>query len=139
MATIGMNIRLRLGITGVLRQFNRHARDARLGNFAALGKPVNYMTVFIARRKIHAAIHIAPILQQNLFDDTHRLHKHAPIVSAQKTQTADTVANGNLINRLLLIFRLHHLLNGHAFFGQTLFNPGQRQGQCGAMALQTAY
>ena len=69
------------------------------------------------------------ILTQSLFDNTHRLDKLTPVHRCQESETADAVAYGNLIGGLLLVLRLHQLVNRKAGVGELLFDPGKRQGR----------
>ena len=48
------------------------------------------------------------------------------------------VADRDLVARLLLRFRLHQLLDRLARFGQSLLDPGERQGERRAVSLQPA-
>ena len=54
-----------------------------------------------------------------------RFDEFAPIHPAQRAQATDAVANGNLVGSLLLVARLHRLLDGQARLGKHLLNPGQ--------------
>ena len=95
------------------------------------------MPVVIPRGEIHLPVYAFGILAQLLFDAAHRLDKFTPIHRTQKTQTADAIADRNLICRLALRFRLNHLFNRQAGLGKPLLDPVQRQRQCGVMPLQT--
>ena len=85
-----------------------------LGQRAALGYVFHHVTVVVARDKIHFAVYAAGILAQRLFDHAHRLDELAPVHGSEKSETADSIADGNLVGGLLLVLRLHQLLNGQA-------------------------
>ena len=97
------------------------------------------MAIAITAGKIHLAIDTIGIRKQCLLDNAHRLDKPAPVHYAQKPETADTVANGDLIGSFLPVSRLHQLLNSHARFNELLLNPVQRQCQSGTASLQLAH
>ena len=119
-------------------QTDRRARHLAFGQRAALRHALRCMAVAIAGNEIHPAIDATRILAQRLLDDAHGLDELAPVRRAQDPQAADAVADGNLIGGLLLVLRLDQLLDRQARFGQSLLDPGQRQGQGGAPALQAA-
>ena len=119
-------------------QPDRHARHLAFGQWAALRHPLRRMAVAITGSEIHPAIGASRILAQRLLDDAHGLDELAPVRRAQKPQAADAVADRDLIGGLLLVLRLDQLLDRQARFGQSLLDPGQRQSQGGALALQTA-
>jgi hypothetical protein len=51
---------------------------------------------------------------------------------------ADAVADRDLMGRLLLVLRLHQLLDRPPRLGKPLLNPGERRGQGRALPLQPA-
>ena len=117
---------------------NGLACDLTLGQRAPLRYPLRCVAVAIAGAKIHAAIDAARIREQCLFDDAQGLDERAPVDRAQHSEAADAVADGDLIRSLLLVLRLHHLLDRQIRFGESLLDPGQRQRQGGTLSLQTA-
>ncbi len=123
---------------GLAGQLDRFAGHLAFGSPAALGDLLHYVTVAIPGGKIHLAVDSARILTQYLLDNAHRLDELAPVHRPQKSEAADAVADGNLIGGLLLVLRLHQLLNRQAGLGEPLLNPGERQGQSGALSLQPA-
>ena len=122
----------------LLRQLDGLARDVAFRAPAALGHMLHRVAIAIAGGKIHRAVGCRRILAQGLFDHAHRLNKRAPVHSRQKSETADAVADGDLVDGLLLILRLHGLLNRQSGFGEPLFDPGERPCQRRALALQPA-
>ena len=91
------------------------------------------MTVAVTGGKIHLAVDAAGILTQGLLDNAHRLDELAPVHRPQETEAADAVAHGDLIGGLLLVLRLHQLLDRQAGLGEPLLDPGERQGQGGPL------
>jgi hypothetical protein len=71
-------------------------------------------------------------------DDAHGLDKLAPVHRAEHPQAADAVADRDLIGGLLLVLGLHQVLDRQARFGESLLDPGQRQGQSRTPPLQAA-
>jgi hypothetical protein len=69
------------------------------------------MAIAIAGGKIHPAIDAARILAQRLFDDAHGLDELAPVQRAEQPQTADAVADRDLIGSLLLVLPLDQVLD----------------------------
>ena len=120
------------------RQLDRFCGYPRLGQPALLGDALSRVTVAVACRKLHRAINPARILAQYGFYHAHRLDELAPIDRAEKAETADTVADRNLVCSLLLVFRLHQLFDRQMRFRELLFDPCQRQGQRRTLPLQTA-
>ena len=96
------------------------------------------MSVAVARGKIHRGVGAVGVLRQSLLDSALHLHKTTPIHGGQKSQATNGVANGYLIGGLLLVTRLHQLLDRAARFRQMLFHPVERQGQRRAVPLQAA-
>src|ERR1039458_4529863 len=119
-------------------QLDRCARHLGLGSAAVLGDLLDCVPVTVTRREVHLAVESAWVLTKNLFDGAQGLDKLAPVHSAQDTEAADAVAHRDLIGSLLLVLRLHQLLDGPPGFGKSLLNPGERQGQGGALPLQPA-
>src|SRR5438552_3556480 len=93
------------------RQLNCLACHVGFRQPAALGDSFQHMTVAIAGGKIHPAVSSAGILTQHAVDDAHGLDELAPVGRPEKSETADAVAYRNLIGGLLLVFRLHQLLD----------------------------
>ena len=115
--------------------------DGGLGNvvftlFAAARQALDHMAVVVAGGKVHGAVHRGRVFAQGLLDDAHALDKLAPVGGREQAQAADAVADRHLVGRLLLGFQLDQVLDAQARFRQQLFDPGQRQGQRGALALQ---
>ena len=94
------------------------------------------MAIAIAGGKIHPAIGSARILSQRVLDDTLGLDECAPVRRAENPQTADAVADRDLIGGLLLVLRVHEVLDGQTRFRQPLLDPGQGQCQRGTASLQ---
>ena len=95
------------------------------------------MAITVTSGKIHLPIGPRRILTQSLLHRAMRLDELAPIRRRQESETPDAVAHGDLIDSLLLRFRLHQLLDREAGLGQALFDPRQRQGQRRAPPLET--
>ena len=86
-------------------------RDVAFGQLAALGHLFNRMAVAITRGKIHLAVDPYRIPLQGLLNHAVRLDKLAPVHGRQKPETADAIADGDLVNGLLLGLGLHQLLD----------------------------
>ncbi len=117
-------------------QFDRLAGYLALGQVALLRYPLNCMAVSIAGGKIHPAIDAAWILPQRVLDDALRLHECAPVGCAENPETANTVADRDLVGGLLLVLGLHEVLDGQTRFRQAQLDPGQGQCQGGPASLQ---
>ena len=113
--------------------------DRLLRTSAGLRDFFDAMAVTVTAGEIHAGIGLARVGTQGLFDQAHGLNELAPVHGAEESQAADAVADRHLIGRLLLIAGVHHLLDVEAGLSQLLFDPGQRQGQGGTVALQAAH
>ncbi len=118
-----------------LRQLNHLAGHPSLRQSALFGDLFYGMAVAVASGKFHSAVSAGWILPQGLLDDTLTLDELTPFQCAEQSQAADAVADGDLIGGLLLVLGLHQLGDGQAHFGEALLDPGQRQGQRGAVAL----
>ena len=117
---------------------DRLARYLAFGVRAALGDLLHDMAVAVTGSKIHLAIDAVRVRAQVLLDRAQRLDEGSPVHRPQETEAADTVAHGDLIGGLLLVLRLHQLLDRPPTFGKSLLDPGERQGQGGALPLQPA-
>ena len=85
------------------------------------------MAVAIAGRKIHPAINVGRVGAQGVLDVTQGLHELLPVHRAQETETRDTVADGNLIGRLVLAFQMDQLFDRQPLFDQPLVEPAARE------------
>src|ERR1019366_5861099 len=108
------------------RQLDRFARHLGLGSQAALGDLLHRVAVTVTRRESHLAVDSAPVLTKDVFDDAQGLDKLAPVHRVQEAEAADAVAYRDLISSLLLVLRLHQLLDRAPRFGKALLNPGER-------------
>ena len=122
----------------LMRQLDRFMRHLALRVGAVLRRPLHGVAAVITGGKVHLVVDVGRVLTQGLLDGAHRFDELAPVHRAQGTEAADAVAHRDLVGRLLLVLRAHQLLDGQASLGQSLFNPGERHGQSGALALQTA-
>ena len=114
------------------------AGDRVLGNPARFRHMLDDMAVAVAAGEIHRRVGRRRILAQGMFDHAHGLDELAPVHRAEKAQAANAVADGDLVGGLLLGSRTHQLLDIQTGLGQLLFDPGQGQGQGGALPLQAA-
>ena len=94
------------------------------------------MSVAVARGEIHRGVCAVRVLRQSLLNSALRLYKTTPVHGGQKSQATNGVANGYLIGSLLLVARLHQLLDRAARFREMLFHPVERQGQRRTVPLQ---
>ena len=124
------------GQDSVACQFDHPRRQRALRQIGLAGYRLGGVAIAVARGEIHRAIDAGRVAKQGLFDDALGFDEFLPVHRADDAQAADAVADRYLIGRLQLILGLHHLGNGQARFGQMLLDPGQRQGQRRAAALQ---
>ena len=103
---------------------------------APLGDLLDGVAVAIARRKIHGGINLRRVRPQRLLDQAVGLDEFTPIVRAQKAQTGDAVAHGDLVRRLRLTFGLDQSFGRLSVFGQTVLEPAVREREVRALALQ---
>ena len=94
------------------------------------------MAVAIAAFKIHQRIRARRIGAQGVFNDAAALDKSLPIHRAQEAQTADAIADRNLICRLVLGRELKDLSDGLTTFREALLKPRRRNRQRRALGLQ---
>ena len=120
------------------REVDRPARHLAFGQMTALRKLLDRMAVAITGGKVHRSVDAARILTKDLFDGAHGLDELTPVGRPQESETADAVADGNLIGRLLLVARLHQMLDRQTRLGESLLDPRQRQRQSRALSLQAA-
>ena len=109
-----------------LREQDRLASDVTFRQGATLCEFLHGMAIPVTSGKIHLPVHAGRIFMERLLHQALRFDKLAPVHRRQEPETADAVAHGDLIDRLLLRFRLHQLLNREAGLGQALFDPGER-------------
>ncbi len=98
-------------------QPDRLACNFALGERAGLGYVFDHVTVAVACRKIHFAVYSAGIFAQRLLDHAHGLDELAPVHGTEKSEAADGIADRHLVGGLLLVLRLHQLLNCQAGLG----------------------
>ena len=96
----------------------------------------NAVAITVARDEIHPGIHACGIGTQRPLDDAHRLDELPPVHHAQEAQTADAIADGNLIDRLGLVVHPLQLLAGQALFGKTVLDPALNGRQRRTLSLQ---
>ena len=97
--------------------------------------PLDNVTVSIACRKVHFAVRFTGIFAQDHFNSAPRFDEVPPVCRSKKSEAADAIAHGNLIGRLLLVFRLNQLFDRQARLCQSLLNPCQWQCQGGTLSL----
>ena len=119
-------------------QIDRLAGDFDLRQASPLRYLLGSVAVAIACAEIHPTIDAGRILEQSPLDDARALHELAPVNGAKHPQAADAVADRHLIGGLPLILGLHQLLDRQTRFGQSLLDPGQRQGESRTPSLQAA-
>ncbi|CUY95980.1 Uncharacterised protein [Serratia marcescens] len=127
----------------IFRRHSRHvehvSRNLYLVVRAVAGQHFDHVAIVIAGVEVHHRIHPSRILTQRLIYQAHGFHKFRPIHFAQLAQAGDAVADRQLADRQLLVEAVDQFIGGHADLRQTLFHPGERQRQHGAVALQTAH
>ena len=120
------------------RQLDRRAGHRVLGDPGLPRHGFHAVAISVARNKIHVGIHVGGIGAQRLLDDAHRLDEFPPVHRAQEAQTADAIADGNLIGRLGLVVRPLQLLAGQALFGEPVLDPALDGRHRRALPLQPA-
>ena len=121
------------------REVDRTTRHRRLGHRTDPGYLLDHLPIAIAALLIQRRVSLCRILLQRVLDRTERLDELVPVQGAQQTQCTDAVADRDLIGGLLLITRLHQLLDAASGAGELLLQPVQRQRQRGAVPLQAAH
>ena len=124
------------GRGGVTGQSDGQVGDFAFGVRAPPGRHLHDVAVVVPRGEVHQRVHASRVLPEGPVDDASRLHEIAPVGGSEEPQAADAVADRNLVGRLLLVLRLHQLLDRERVLRQPLFDPGQRQGERGALPLQ---
>ncbi len=120
------------------RKLDGAAGHRVLGEPTGLRDLLDDVAIAVAAGEIHRGVGRARVRAQGLFDHAHGLDEIAPVHRPEKAQTADAVADRDLVGRLLLVAGAHQLLDAQARLGKLLFDPRQRQGQCGPLSLQAA-
>jgi hypothetical protein len=123
---------------GVTGHPEREPRHVAFRHGARARDRLDDVPVAVAGGEVHAAVEAARVVAQRRFDDAHRLDEVAPVGGAEEAQAADRVADRHLGARLLLRFDLHELLDRQMRLGEALLDPGQRQRERRALALQPA-
>ena len=123
----------------LMRQLDRFARHLVLGQPAVLRSLLYNVAVTVTSKKIHPAVNTAGVLMKYPVNNAHLLDELAPVHCTQETEAADAVAHRDLVSGLLLVLRLHQLLNRLSVFGEALLNPGQRKRKGRALSLQPAH
>ncbi|MDE1927316.1 MAG: hypothetical protein KGL18_08655 [Burkholderiales bacterium] len=96
------------------------------------------VAVGVAGCEFHAGIDGGRVLAQRRVDLRELLDEFAPVHRGQQAQAADAVAHRDLCRGLRLHLQLHQLLDRLVALGQVLLDPGQRQCQRRAAAVQLA-
>ena len=100
--------------------------------------PLDRMAVAVAGGEVHLRMNAGRVAAQRLLDARQRLDEIAPVHRAEQAQAADAVGHRHLVGRLLLALGMHPLLDRRAAFAEALLQPGQRQRERRALALQPA-
>src|SRR3989338_1719336 len=119
-------------------KLNRLARYLALGELAALRYLFHDVAVEVTGWEIHLAINSSRVLTQCPLDVTHRLHERTPVHRVKEAEAANAVAHRDLISGLLLVLRLHQLLDRQSTLGESLLNPCEWHCQSGTLPLQSA-
>jgi hypothetical protein len=119
-----------------LGQTDRLARHLALRERAASRDGLHGAAVMVPRGGVHPWVDAGGILAQGLLDRAHALHELAPVHRIEDAQAADAVADGNLVGRLLLVLRMHQLLDGQIGLEKSLLEPSEGQGQAESLQSQ---
>ncbi len=123
---------------GRRRQCHRVLRDLGLRCLRDARQRLDGVAVAVAGAEVHLRVDAGRVAAQRLLDGRQRLDEVAPVHRAEQAQAADAVGDRDLVGRLLLALGVDALLDGRAALAQALFEPGQRQRQRRALALQPA-
>jgi hypothetical protein len=69
------------------------------------------VAVAVTAGEIHPGVRRARVGAQGLIDDAHGLDERAPVHRPEIAKTTDAVADGDLLGSLLLVARVHQLLD----------------------------
>ena len=130
-------VRTRVG-RGLASQTDRARGDLPLFQPEPPRRRLHDMAIAVPRGKVHQGVHAGRVVSKDLFDTASGLDKRPPVSGPEEPQAADAVADRHLVGGLLLVLRLHQVLDRQIVLGQSLFDPRQRQGQRRALALQAA-
>ena len=120
------------------RQCDDSPRDIELCLARALGDLLDGPAILVPGEEVHASVFVGRVGLQGPFDHTQPLDEFLPVNRFQFPQAADAVADRHLIDRLLPSFGTNHLLDRLPVIGQSLFDPGQGDGECGALGTEAA-
>ena len=104
-------------------QLHGQLRDLRLRVLAVPGNGLYPMPILVAGGKVHLLIEAGGIGPQRGLHQTHGFDKLLPVRGAQKPQTGNAVAHGNLVGRLTLAFQVNHAFDGQPLFEQLVLDP----------------
>ncbi len=99
---------------------------------------LHHVAIAVTGGKIHVVINVSRVAAEGSLDSAHRLDEFSPIHRREKPKTADTVAHGDLVGRLVLAFELNEFFDGVIGLGKLLLKPAHRQGQARILASQAA-
>ncbi|MNM56944.1 hypothetical protein D3C81_681280 [compost metagenome] len=91
--------------------------------------------IVIAAGEVHGRIHRSWVLPEDLLDMAQVLDEQPPVNGREQPQAADAVADGHLVDGLLLRIELHMALDAQCRLAEQLFDPGQWLSQRAAVAL----
>ena len=119
-------------------EVDREPGHLRFRPAASPGNRFHDVAVLVSRGEVHQGVGAGRVLPQRPLHAALRLDEVAPVGGPEVPQAADAVADRDLVGGLMLVLRLHQVLDRQAVLGQPLFDPGERQGQRRALALQAA-
>jgi len=96
------------------RQLDGPSSHRVFGQAAGLGHFLDHMAVAVPAGEIHDDIGGPRVRSQDPLGHAHGLDEFAPVQGSQQTQAANTVADGDLVGRLLLVPGAHQLFNAQA-------------------------
>ncbi|MNV41079.1 hypothetical protein D3C71_1327040 [compost metagenome] len=129
-------VAVRVVVGSGLRQPQHRAGDIAFADVRQPRDLLHHMPVTVAGAEVHQGIGAGRILLQDAFDHAHAFNELAPIHVGQEAQTADAVADRNLVRRLLLALQMHQLFDAMAVGSDPLFKPGDRHREHTAAPLQ---
>ena len=118
-----------------LGQFDGRARHRDLAECAMARQALDAVPVVVTAGEVHGGVNARRVAVQRLFDMAQLLDEQLPIDGRQQAQAADAVADGHLVDGLLLGIELHMAFDAARRLTEHLFHPQQRLGQRGTVAL----
>ncbi|MND54153.1 hypothetical protein D3C80_452080 [compost metagenome] len=112
-----------------LGQLDRRARHGGLAEFTVACKALDAVPVVVTAGEVHGGVNGRRVAVQRLFDMAQVFDEQLPVDGRQQAQAANAVADGHLVNGLLLGIELDMALDAARRLAEHLLHPQQRLGQ----------